>query len=233
MMATIMTPDVSGGGNIRAWMAENPIYYTAFQPAIKCLQQQVEPLPFQEEILFDDWSKKPVYAEKNSKMCIDGGLIFTREGINSSGTTNFNQYVMPVARCCELIEELLHRRQRNRTSGLFNNKSDESPLEDDQLSAILHCLNHRVCLIQGGPGTGKSWLGVRIIRILATVGEYDKQGRLNSKSARFLIKTFKNETLNEMCGDLLDHFPSLIRVGNGGADGPDYDHLDEVQFFYP
>ena len=67
-------------------------------------------------------------------------------------------------------------------------------LDDSQLKAITHCLMHKISLIQGPPGTSKSYVGSIITDIL----------RENlKKDSKILIVCFTNHALDQFLENIL------------------------------
>ncbi|CAD7956360.1 unnamed protein product, partial [Amoebophrya sp. A120] len=86
-----------------------------------------------------------------------------------------------------------------------------TPLDRFQKRAIHHMLTNRLAIIQGAPGTGKSFTCRRIIRILHSL-----QG--SCQQLRFLVVTYKNLALDETLSGLLSTFPdNLVRIGNSSS----------------
>lgn len=82
----------------------------------------------------------------------------------------------------------------------------EAGLDDSQQAALNHALTHRLAIIQGPPGCGKTLVGVRLVKRLV-------DGLLNGP---VVVMTFKNRALDEFLVSLLDFLrpEDLVRVGS-------------------
>lgn len=72
-----------------------------------------------------------------------------------------------------------------------------------QLAAVDHVLRHRVALVQGAPGTGKTLLGVVLARIIKGTGKID---------GPMLCVCYTNHALDQFLEDLAGHL-SVVRCG--------------------
>lgn len=72
-----------------------------------------------------------------------------------------------------------------------------SELDPAQREAFEQCADKSLALIVGPPGTGKSYLGCRIARVLSEVARAQSDG-----SGPVLVVTWKNHALDEMLLDI-------------------------------
>lgn len=76
-----------------------------------------------------------------------------------------------------------------------------------QLAAVDHVLRHRVALVQGAPGTGKTLLGVVLARIIKASGKI---------GGPMLCVCYTNHALDQFLEDLSGHL-SVVRCGGRAA----------------
>ena len=115
------------------------------------------------------------------------------------------------------VELFWHPQRDGNVETVVHGGSDATLLDRSQLAAFEHCLSHRVALVVGPPGTGKSYTGVQLARVLV-----NHLRRLNS--GPLMIFTYTNHALDQVLEDLYPYSPSLIRCGKGntrGAHGAD------------
>ena len=106
-------------------------------------------------------------------------------------------------------------------------------LDHSQLLSLVHALTHKLCLINGPPGTGKSYLGVRIVRtLLHNISRFSpqtpirnvrgfNQAHLANYSVSSLLPIvclcYTNHALDQFLQDLVNAGVSetdLVRVGS-------------------
>ncbi|BGP31025.1 hypothetical protein JCM10296v2_002789 [Rhodotorula toruloides] len=80
-----------------------------------------------------------------------------------------------------------------------------SKLDATQAQAMVDCLCREVALVEGPPGTGKSWLGVELVRVL-----------LKAKVGRILVLAFTNHALDETLKHLIEKSVTIniVRCGS-------------------
>eukprot|EP00392_Amoebophrya_sp_AT5.2_P010157 g10210.t1 len=100
----------------------------------------------------------------------------------------------------------------------------DSELHQEQLEAIAHVLQHEVSVIQGAPGTGKTFIAVRICLILRAMHRERDRGagrsvnEARSEPFRQLALSFKNHAVDEFSMDLLDSDMPVVRIGSRSAE---------------
>ncbi|GAA5879581.1 hypothetical protein JCM16303_003260 [Sporobolomyces ruberrimus] len=86
--------------------------------------------------------------------------------------------------------------------------TESSRLDASQADAMVDALGREVALIRGPPGTGKSFLGVELIRTL-----------LNAKVGRILVLSYTNHALDTMLRHLKHQVTKkLVRAGSRSQD---------------
>ncbi|GEM12803.1 P-loop containing nucleoside triphosphate hydrolase protein [Rhodotorula toruloides] len=80
-----------------------------------------------------------------------------------------------------------------------------SKLDATQAQAMVDCLCREVALVEGPPGTGKSWLGIELVRVL-----------LQASIGRILVLAFTNHALDEMLKHLIEKSvtTNIVRCGS-------------------
>ena len=143
-------------------VAESPTFYRAYEPAISCLQSFEESdLPFYDEIVL---GKAGVEQLSMEKMCVDGSVAF-------AAAEPFTARDLARMDASEFIRALKY----------FASNADAGPqwfdgvllmatkLDACQCDALKSALTRRVSLVQGPPGCGKTFVGVRIAQMLSSL----------------------------------------------------------------
>ncbi|CAG8676728.1 2955_t:CDS:2, partial [Acaulospora colombiana] len=87
---------------------------------------------------------------------------------------------------------------------------DHSKLDETQSQALVSALTREIALIEGPPGTGKSYIGVQILRVLLA----EKNNR-SSKMGPILTITYTNHALDSFLQSLLDYkIKNIVRMGS-------------------
>lgn len=79
----------------------------------------------------------------------------------------------------------------------------EMKLNDDQMHAMKHALTHKLSVIQGPPGCGKTFIGLQIIATL-----------LVNTDSQVLVVCYTNHALDQFLSGLLRFSDSMVRIGN-------------------
>ena len=88
-------------------------------------------------------------------------------------------------------------------------------LDEHQLKAIRHALVRRVACVHGPPGTGKTFIGIALVRSIMTLAD--------RPPGPVLVLTYKNHALDEFLKEMLKCFPGeVVRIG-GRSKEPELD----------
>ena len=170
------------GTGIPIIMAESPTYYRAYKPVLKALQAiEPEEMSFRDELV--SVKRGPVYFPMEEKF--DASLVYKdcRRGDMIS------------------IKDFIETKY----------DPNHSIFDKSQEKAVKTALKSNIGIIQGPPGSGKSFIGVQMLRILLSMPF--------SASKKVLILTYKNHALDEFVKSALKHFPeTIVRVGGRSSD---------------
>ncbi|KAK4325721.1 hypothetical protein Pmani_003664 [Petrolisthes manimaculis] len=100
-----------------------------------------------------------------------------------------------------LIEEPLH--QKWPTSQQFG-------LDDSQLRALRSALTRQLAIIQGPPGSGKTFLGLKIVHTLL----HNSQVWKRDNPTPILVVCFTNHALDQFLEGMTKYTKSIVRVGS-------------------
>ncbi|KAF9378427.1 hypothetical protein CPB97_009588 [Podila verticillata] len=177
------------------FLVESPgAYFGAYRPILLALQQCIPAsLPFgkylaptleeQAEIsAVKDFVDPPVYAR--------------------APTFQYDLSVLLKGRSCRLdvnsatsVKQAIDELQRNST------------LDDTQATALVDTLRREVALINGPPGTGKTWIGIALMDVLLA-------NKAQSDCGPILCICYTNHALDQFLEHLLDKdIPNVVRVG--------------------
>ncbi|KAK4699754.1 hypothetical protein P7C70_g6504, partial [Phenoliferia sp. Uapishka_3] len=82
--------------------------------------------------------------------------------------------------------------------------AETSELDHSQADALIHCLQNEVAMVEGPPGTGKSWVGVKLVRTL-----------LQNNISPIMVVCYTNHALDQFLEHLLSDVTSkIIRCGS-------------------
>ncbi|XP_028410574.1 NFX1-type zinc finger-containing protein 1-like [Dendronephthya gigantea] len=175
-------------------MVESPTYYHSLSPILRSLKEfDMENFPLQAEVVFaDKTSQQPNYLQQANT--VDTSPIYkespSTDGMEASSLNEISKGTMEFARFLEV----------------FNAQSSTS-LEASQSEALKQALTNRLAIIQGPPGCGKTYIGVKIVQLLLT---------LSPKLEKpILLLTYKNHALDEFLKHMLDFcsINDLVRIG--------------------
>ncbi|KAL0228513.1 hypothetical protein RCL1_004656 [Eukaryota sp. TZLM3-RCL] len=83
-------------------------------------------------------------------------------------------------------------------------------LDPAQLKSMIHCLQHNLCITNGPPGTGKSFLGIYLIKLLLSQ-------RFISNSLPILLICYTNHALDQLLEMLIENqivgINDVVKVG--------------------
>ena len=82
-----------------------------------------------------------------------------------------------------------------------------SSLDPSQQAALAHALTHRLAIIQGPPGCGKTYVGIQLVKLLLSMSPAPR--------TPILVLTYKNHALDEFLKGLLEFvgLEGIVRVG--------------------
>ncbi|CAH1761849.1 12644_t:CDS:10 [Entrophospora sp. SA101] len=93
---------------------------------------------------------------------------------------------------------------------VINELIQYSSLDDTQASALVSSLSKEIALIEGPPGTGKSYVGVQLMRVLLA-----PQNREATKLGPILTICFTNHALDQFLEDLFEAgLDNFVRLGS-------------------
>jgi hypothetical protein len=146
-------------------VAESPTFYRAYEPALITLQDRQEgDMPFFDEIVL---GKTGLDQPCIKGMCVDGTVVFEAED---------SSYNAKLAR----IDVLEFVRALDYFAAASNNTEAEcrwfggvpvksTTLDASQCEALKSALTRRVTMVQGPPGCGKTFVGVRVAQLLSSL----------------------------------------------------------------
>ncbi|GAA6023386.1 hypothetical protein JCM10207_002529 [Rhodosporidiobolus poonsookiae] len=184
-----------GGGNNpkpRLFLVElSGFLMSTVEPFLKALQRLSAPtIPFASILAAEPPApgttihiEPPLYA-RNPGFAYDLSSVLTDKSAPGTLTLNVND-----------PESIAHARDELRK---------HSKLDPSQATALVDCLQREVAIVEGPPGTGKSWLGVELVRVL-----------LAAKVGKILILAVTNHAADQT----LEHIyhsvtKSIVRVGS-------------------
>ncbi|EDO29256.1 predicted protein, partial [Nematostella vectensis] len=160
-------------------MVESPTYFHALRPVLNSLQKfEMEDFPLKNEI---------VHAVSSSELPLY---------LNSAQTINTKAVEPKTADAQDVyVKEFLAYADRYKL------------LESSQSEALLHALNNRLAIVQGPPGCGKTFLGVKIVQLLLSL-----QPQLTGP---VLLLTYKNHALDEFLKAMFQFCEkeNIVRIG--------------------
>ena len=91
-------------------------------------------------------------------------------------------------------------------------------LDDSQISAVKMALSQRVAIIQGPPRTGKTFIGVQLVKLIMSISSRPRRP--------ILVLTYKNHALDEFLKEMVRIYPGgVVRVG-GQSNEPELAHCN-------
>ncbi|XP_046847641.1 NFX1-type zinc finger-containing protein 1-like [Xenia sp. Carnegie-2017] len=195
-----------------AIMVESPTYYHSLSPILKSLKEfDMENFPLQKEIVYTKASAKlPEYLREAT---FNTSIVFHEnptdddsEEIYSSDSSESIDDDDRDEQQASSEENLGHRMQVKNFLKVFKNNRKTS-LEKSQRRALVHALKNRIGIIQGPPGCGKTFIGVKIVQLLLS---------LSPKLEKpILLLTYKNHALDEFLKHMLEFCvkDDMVRIG--------------------
>eukprot|EP00961_Rhodomonas_salina_P069051 927172-Rhodomonas_salina.1 len=212
-------------------VAESPTFYRASAPALIALQaMQPSTMPFAEEIIYgkDPWS----VLTHVTNTIVDATTAFVAVGADSS-------QLQPV-KATDFIKALDHFTERgavSRTGPRLGGVEVSTTLDPSQCEALKTVLTRRIAIIRGPPGTGKTFIGVRALRLLLSRTSYDQincssrfgsecswesesdASAIQSETGPALLLTYKNVALDDFLEECLKVWPDGVARIGGKAQG--------------
>lgn len=187
-------------------MVESPVYYRAYQPVLKCLQDlDVDTIPFANEIIYCNYDSNSIASsvvELAADSDSEGGDVST-DFVTGATTLDGNIIFGGSTSSLTVKEALSHLKLIQRGHGVL-----KTTLDNSQIDGIAVALKNRVAVIQGPPGTGKTFIGMRVLRLLTSMDTYPANRPV-------LVLTYKNHALDEFLTDCLEHYDrsEVVRIG--------------------
>ncbi|KAF2068085.1 hypothetical protein CYY_010589, partial [Polysphondylium violaceum] len=94
----------------------------------------------------------------------------------------------------------------------FPSKLDN--MDESQIAALKHCMNSKISIILGPPGTGKSYTGVKVVDL---IHHHLNESMTDEHSPIFLV-CYTNHALDQFLNHILDVTKKVIRVGSRSRD---------------
>ncbi|KAG2378936.1 hypothetical protein C9374_007574 [Naegleria lovaniensis] len=171
-------------------MFESPVYFASVRPVIDALKMirsenllSHSKFSFYDEFIKVKTQKPPQYVEKVSVMSLDVISGKSRKSVQSNVSVGQNIDIMS-----DWIDD------------------NDTFLDSSQNSAIKHVMRNRVAIVIGPPGTGKTFTGIEVAKLMKS-HPYMKERQL-------VCITYTNHALDQFLEGLLDYFPDLVRVGS-------------------
>ncbi|OWZ08056.1 hypothetical protein PHMEG_00019462, partial [Phytophthora megakarya] len=176
-------------------MEFNKILYAAYEPILRALQT-IKPttMPFQQYLAPDVPPISNKLKMEPPTYCFAPQFKFNLSSVLQShpkmtGGVRHQLHLRP-----------LHEKSRNECE---DSLVKYSTLERDQAKALVRALTSRVACIQGLPGTGKSFIGSMLTRII-----------VEAKVSPVLVVCYTNHALDQFLCHLLDAgITSVVRIG--------------------
>lgn len=171
-------------------MVESPQYFTAFRHVLDTLQKfDMERFPLKQEIVFcHSEDSQPEYLTPESKVA---DLSLKKSTVKKTKLLGY-QSELPAAtvEVADMADMLAN-----------------SGLDPSQQAALAHALTHRLAIIQGPPGCGKTYIGIKLVELLLSMEPPPR--------TPILVLTYKNHALDEFLKGLLAflELDEMVRIG--------------------
>ncbi|KAJ4458210.1 putative ATP-dependent RNA helicase NAM7 [Paratrimastix pyriformis] len=212
------------GGQVEWIMVESPCYFKATQPVLEGLvRTDHAQIPFAEVLVRrcppPDLGP-PDYARGAR---VNLGILYEEAAKRGERLPRQLEYAIDELWPTEAEAEAMNqaRGAHLEAEAIDPAAAGEARPDPDpsQLAAIRHILSHKVALVQGPPGAGKTWVGVKAIRLLRPL-------LVRHHAGPILLVTYTNHALDQFLSLLLPHIPDLVRVG-GRSRADDNDPLSQ------
>eukprot|EP01050_Picozoa_sp_SAG11_P007701 SAG11_NODE_651_length_7926_cov_2.465057_1_plen_2511_part_00 len=157
-------------------VAESPTFYRAYEPVLRSMQtMEHEEFPFTEEIVNVEAAAAVESIVVQQATTIDPAVVF--DDVQSR---------------CDM--QMFRRDLRHQDA------TTASTLDRSQLDAVEHALAHRVSVIQGPPGAGKTFIGIKLLQLLLSMKTSDGNAVVDRP---ILVLTYKNHALDDFLNECL------------------------------
>eukprot|EP00392_Amoebophrya_sp_AT5.2_P006759 g6771.t1 len=185
-------------------------------PVLRALELQAQtPLPFQEGAMLNLNAKQP--ADTSNCVSLEDTTLL--QNASAGGA------VPPRSLLKTLVEEMISEstlqpiREIRQNSGLRSELSREmveliekTTLDKGQLVNFVDSLRNAVHLTHGPPGTGKSYLGVVVVRALMCIRKLWMRQNPSVGQPPILVLSYKNHAADEFLTDLVKAEPQAFRA---------------------
>ncbi|KAE9245768.1 hypothetical protein PF002_g7081 [Phytophthora fragariae] len=173
----------------------NKVFFVGYEPVLRALQSiQPATMPFLEYLAPETPPALEAVRMESPMYCLTNGFSFDLTSVVRTHPRVVNQIPQQLR---------LHPLQRTSREACENALVQYSTLEGDQAKALVEALSSRVACIQGLPGSGKSFIGSMLTRII-----------VEAKVSPVLIVCYTNHALDQFLCHLLDvGITSLVRIG--------------------
>ncbi|KAG0279756.1 hypothetical protein BGZ95_000288 [Linnemannia exigua] len=196
--STVLTPPQSSVHNEGWFMVECPgSLFEAYRVVLKALQRKLpSTMPFRKYIAPSDEDTAEAHHFPN-RGPIDPPLYTTTPGFKFDISV-----LLENERSCELdVRDALSVDQSITTL------KEHSSLDDTQVAALVETLSKEFALISGLPASGKTKIGVDLVKVLL----HNKQAM---NCGPILVMSYTNHALDQFLGLLLDHgYNKIARLG--------------------
>ncbi|KAG0278676.1 hypothetical protein BGZ95_003404 [Linnemannia exigua] len=198
--STVFAPLQSSSANNECWfMIECPgSHYESYRSVLKALQTKLpSTLPFGKYIAFKE-ENSPDLLSSSSATVIDPPYYTTTPGFKFDLSV-----LLENGATCDL-----NVADKPSVDQALTALREHSSLDDSQASALVETLGREFALISGPPGTGKTKLGVDLMRVLL----HNKQA---TNSGPILVICYTNHALDRFLEHLLDAgYTKIARLGS-------------------
>ncbi|KAL4130028.1 hypothetical protein PRIC2_006034 [Phytophthora ramorum] len=173
----------------------NKVFFVAYEPVLRALQSLLPAtMPFLEYLAPEAPATRGETRMESPMYCLTNGFTFDLSSVIRTH---------PVAPNAVPQQLRLHPLQQTSREACETALVRYSTLERDQAKALVEALSSQVACIQGLPGSGKSFIGSMLTRII-----------VEANVSPVLIVCYTNHALDQFLCHLLDvGITSLVRIG--------------------
>ena len=222
-------------------VAESPTFYRAYEPALSALQSLHEDeMPFYHEIILGENGLKQPCLEG---VRVDATIAFELEdcmddaALKRISEMDALEFVRALDYFSDNPEHALNLKLQGYPVRLFDGVPLLSTrLDASQCQALKSSLTQRITMVQGPPGCGKTFVGVRVARLLLSMtsaAEAILEERRSDSTADvsldndgpMLVVTYKNVALDDFLDDCNKIWPTgVARLGGRPLAGSATEH---------